>query len=237
MARGKRSGLHRSSLAKYARHCLASMERGERTELHYVCKRLGIPFQVEERLQRVVNDLYVFQEVTFPASNKTQRVEELRQVANLAFQLTQAIKGLTFEDRRALENEYFTRPGDPPGCEIVTDGVMLPRDPRYLPVEPRYFALPSKVIPDIENAAKNVCAKIEGAGKAGRPKVIDRYADFIKHIAMTLKPTNIAIGRGNTFKDVCCAVFSDAGLTLSDKAMEYFNINILLKLRAEGRCL
>lgn len=210
------------------------MAKDNRTELHKSCEKYRIPIQVETQLQGLVEDLRLYKKTVMIPKQKTkkQRVKQLRQIKELASALKQAFIGLTYEDRWALDEEYCRRPGAP-GRVIILDAVTRVRFNEHSTIDPRYFTLPEKVIPDIENAVVNVVQRmiIKYDGKT------EHRADFIKYIAIILKPTNIKPSKSGKFFAVSEAVFMDAGVTLSGNEIAYFLQNTRPRLRDLGCCL
>ena len=210
------------------------MTKDNRTELRKSCEKYRIPIEVEAQLQGLVEDLRLYKKTVMIPKQKTkkQRVEQLRQIKELASALKQAFMGLTYEDRWALDEEYRRRP-DTPGRVICLDAVTRVRFVERSTVDPQYFTLPEKVIPDIENAVVNVVQRmiIKYDGKT------ERRADFIKHIAIILKPTNIKPSKNGKFFAVSEAVFVDAGVTLSGNEIVHFLQNTRPQLRTLGCCL
>lgn len=207
------------------------MAKGNRYEarlLPGVCKRNGISAQVELELQRFAEDLRVFKntELIQPANQRKTsmlRAKQLVQIKELASALKQAFMELAYEDRWALNEEYHRRPGAP-GRVFCFDAVTQVRLNNPDTVEPRYFALPEKVIPDIENAVINVLQRMVIKKYDGKPK---RLADFIMYIAIILESTHIVPGTNEKFDEVCGAVFEDAGVTPSKRAMTHFTTKML----------
>jgi len=181
-------------------------------ELHRVCKMYGIPIHVESKLQGLVEDMRMVKAKVW-AKSKTagERKDKFEQIEHLAFKLKMAIMGLKFEDRAALDSEYFGYPGDP------HFNLML-----ELVEDPKVLDLAGSLIPDVENAARNVRSTIKGVG------IIARHADFIRCIAQALELTNI---KQKDFNEVSIAVFLDAKVAMSDSAMKYFTKNIRPKMR------
>lgn len=181
-------------------------------ELHRACKMYGISIHVESTLQRLVEDMRMVKaEVWAKSKTAGERKDKFEQIEHLAFKLKLAIMGLTFEDRMALDSEYFGYPGDP-HFNLVLELVE----------HPKVFDLAGTLIPDVENAARNVRGTIKDVG------IIARHADFIRCIAQALELTNI---KKKDFNEVSIAVFLDAKVAMSDRAMKYFTKNIRPKMR------
>jgi|GEM_PF-6277802 len=215
------------------------MEKDNKYEapvLPEVCKRFGITAQVELELQRLVEDLRLFKKTELIQSAKQRttsmrRAKQLQQINKLAAELKQAIVELTYQDRMDLNYEYLRLPGAP-GRVTCSDAVLQVRLNDCSSVETRSFVLPEKVIPDIENAAIEVLKRIIIKNYDGKP---ERLADFIRHIAIILTPTKIVPGGNEKFDEVCCAVFEDARITPSKRAMNHFTKKMLPSMLEERR--
>ncbi|WP_239796362.1 hypothetical protein [Candidatus Nitrotoga arctica] len=172
----------------------------ENNAVHRACKMYVISAQVELKLQNLVKDMRMVKDQVWSKSKTAgQRKNELKLVKEKAAELKLLVMGLTFEDRFNLDDEYFGQPGDP-RFDLALD---LIEDPAIL-------NLAGKLIPDIENAAMNVRARIKHVVKP------ERHADFIRCIAQALKSTNIKPG---VFQEVSIAVFADAGVMMSERAL------------------
>lgn len=202
------------------------MVSANRNELHKLCESYRISAGVESALKRHVEELRLFKKEILPKSQTaTQSAKALLQIETLAAKLRKAVVGLTFLDRMALDDEYFgvDDPGFDQAFERTGDHCA--------------FDLAGKLIPGIEDAARNVRERIKDAGKAGAPKVTERQADFIRCIAQTLKRASIAPSLSGPFEEFCCTVFEDAGVTLPERAMKHFMQKIRPSLQAAGYCL
>lgn len=202
------------------------MTGGKTSALRKLCEIHRISPDVVSALEWQAGHLRTFKdEILPPPQTPTRRAKALERVATLAAELRGAIEELPFDERLALDNEFFgvDEPGFPDAFELVGDA--------------RAFDLGGDTVPGIERAAQAVLARLTGVHAAGAPKVTERYADFIRCIAQELKPANIAPAATGKFEELCGAVFEEAGLTLSERAMRYFLKNMRPALKASGRCL
>ncbi|RFC35301.1 MAG: hypothetical protein DID92_2727744152 [Candidatus Nitrotoga sp. SPKER] len=193
----------------------------ENNDVHRVCELYGISAQVESKLQILVTSLQVVKEKVWAESNTPgERKEVLREIIAKANELKLLIVGLPFADRYNLDDAYFGAPGDPHFDHLM--GLVK---------DTSMFSLGDKVLPDIENAAKKVQARMKGVCKP------ERSADFIRCIAQALKPANIIPSYSGPFKEISIAVFADGGVTLSGKEIQFFMKNIRPQVKAQGYCL
>ena len=151
--------------------------KADTNTVHTLCQRYKILGDVESDLEIQVGYLRIFKKNILPNSQtETQRAKTLQQIETLAAKLKQAVEGLTFSDRSALDDQFFfgadTRVFDSAN-ELIEDVGC--------------FDLAGSLIPCIEAAAKDVRGRLQDVGQPSRPKVTERQADYIRCIAQTLK--------------------------------------------------
>jgi len=196
-------------------------------KIHALCQKCKISKDVEADLEIQVSYLRMFKTKILPASQtESQRAKAFQQIELLAAKLKQAIEGLTFGDRAALDDQFFFV-GD---IRVLDSTLELVEDPSV-------FDLAGSLIPRIEGAAKDVRGRLQGVGQPSRPKVTGRQAEYVMCIAKVLKRANITPAYSGPFFELCTAAFEDAGLTLPDRAIRHFMQKMRPNLKADGFCL
>lgn len=190
--------------------------------LERICADSGrISESVAIGLKRQAEHLKCWRDEIRPATlTEKGRVNSLRKISELADKLKIAINSLEFQDRVALDSEFF--------------------NPSYLlneTIPAHELDLGGFVVPQLKTAACRAIDRIPDSEKAGAQKTIDRQADFIRCIASTLKPAGIVPAHTGFFREVCEAVFEAAGVPYSDKAHRYFMKDVRPSLREAGYCL
>lgn len=179
-----------------------------------------------ELRQQVVNLRMWRDELMTTKPTRTQRVNALNAIAKLAEQMEQAVNDLGLEDQVALDAEFFEVPGD---------GVWFRALVEVLPV--RALDLGGFVIPHVAQAARAAADRIPGASGPGREKMTDRQADLIRCIASAVKPAGMVPAHTGIFREVCEAVFAEAGMTFPERALRHFMQHLRPRYQAGGWCL
>lgn len=191
-----------------------------------LCDKYDISDDVKYDLELLVAQLSIFKNEILPSSQtETQRAKALQRIEALSAKLRSAIEGLSFEDRSALDCEYFGV--NEPGFEEVHSRVGNSRS----------FDLVDHLLPDFEALVRTVRDRIKGIGESGQPPMTERQADFIRCIAQVVKRANIAPSYSGRFLEICTAVFNDAGLSFPDRAIRHFMKTLRPNLKASGYCL
>ena len=159
-------------------------------------------------------------EVRPAAPTKTGRARSLQKISELADKLKNAIEALEFEDRLALESEFFNQ------IDPLTDTTPA-----------HEIDLGGFVVPKITMAASRAIERIPGRGEAGAQALSHRQADFIRCIASELKSAGIVPAHTGFFREICEAVFEAAGVTYPERAHRYFMEHIRPALKEFGYCL
>ena len=194
--------------------------------LYELCAKHEISDYVKYDLEMQVEHLRIFKNVILPITQTaTQRAKAFTQIEALLAKLRSAIEELSFEDRSALDNEYFGI--DEPGFEDVYEVVG----------NPLAFDVAGHLIPAIEASVRGVRGRLQGVGKSGQPPITEKQADCIRCIAQTLKRADIAPSYSGVFIEFCTAMFKDAGLTVPDRAIRHFMEKLRPALKVAGYCL
>lgn len=194
--------------------------------LYELCVKHDISDDVKYDLKMLVEHLHIFKKEILPSTQTvTQRAKTFQKIEALSAKLRTAIEGLSFEDRSALDCEYFGL--NEPGFEDVY----------YLVGNSRSFDVAGHLLPSIEVSVRSVRDNLRDVRKPGQPPMTERQVDFIRCIAQYLKRANIAPSYSGPFLEICTAVFEGAGLTLPDRAIRHFMKKLRPSLKASGYCL
>ncbi|MDD2610525.1 MAG: hypothetical protein PHX60_12720 [Giesbergeria sp.] len=189
--------------------------------LRKICADSRITESVANGLIRQAEFLKRWKEEIRPATpTETARVRSLQKISELADKLKNAIDGLEFEDRLALDSEFFSYD------DMLDTGTPA-----------RELDLGGYVVPRITIAASRAIERIPSSGKAGAAKLIHRQADFIRCIASEVMPAGIVPTHTGVFRKICEAVFKAAGVPYSDKAHRYFMEHVRPSFRDAGYSL
>lgn len=189
--------------------------------LEKICADSRITESVAIRLRMQSEHLKCWRDEIRPTTlTEKDRVKSLKKICELAEKLKITIEALEFQDRMALDSEFFS-PSD-----LLDENIPT-----------RELDLGGFVVPKIGIAAFRAIERIQDSEKAGRKEISHRLADFIRCIASELKPAGIVPAHSGFFREICMAVFEDADVTYSDKAHRYFMAHVRPELKAAGYCL
>ena len=189
--------------------------------LEKICADERISESVAEGLARQAAYLKRWKDEVRPATpTETGRARSLQKISELADKLKNAIEALEFEDRLALDSEFFSQ------NDLLTDTTPS-----------RELDLGGFLVPRITMAASRAIERIPGKGEAGAQALSHRQADFIRCVASELKPAGIVPAHTGFFREICEAVFEAAGVTYPERAHRYFMEHIRPALKESGYSL
>lgn len=198
----------------------------ENDSLRGLCEKYGISPAIEAQLNKQIEYLRLFKNEIQPNTiTETQQAKALEEIQTYANKLKGAIEALQWEDRMALDNEFFGV--NQPGFSEIF----------YLVNDSQAFDLAGQMLPRLERAAKTTRERIANVGKSGRPTITARQADFIRCIAQNLKQADIKPSHTGKFLEICTAILEEVGLALPDRAIRYFMKEMRPSLKASGYCL
>lgn len=192
--------------------------------LNLACREHGIPLEVRQRLDRIVEQLKLYETEIRQAAQKKPpltRQRTLFKIEELLQQVITRVKALPFGDQQALADHFFE----------------MHKQPKQKLLEAMKRAVEPSIIDHPLEALCN-SARVTGKRidvKEGAPSELDQHVLFLQAIFGILGTLEKKKLNGKAFQSVCDAVYMAAGVALPDRAMRKFCSPVFQTILAESR--